>query len=201
MISSVVLAAGFSSRFGSPKALAKIGSVTVIEFLLNRLANNADIDRIVVVLGADADQIGPYVLKHKKINVVYNKDYNLGQTSSFKTALAFILPVTEGIMLFPVDSPFVQPKTVKHLIDEFYLKKPLVLVPTFGATKGHPPIFSYSLKDEFLALDNASGINQVIHRHEVLSVPVSDEGIVSTFNTPQEFSRLPAKYPDLFKSV
>lgn len=197
MITCVVLSAGLSSRFGSSKSLAKIGSLTAIEFLLKRLVAT-DLGQILVVLGANADQIKPYVLKHDKINIVYNKNYNLGQTSSFKAALPLVSATASGIMLLPVDYPFIQSTTINGLIKEFRTKKPLILVPTFNAIKGHPPLFSASLKEEFLVLGDDQGANEVVHRHNILLAPVSDEGVIATFNTPQEFSLLKTKYSKLF---
>src|SRR3990167_701833 len=107
MISCIVLSAGQNSRFGSPKALAKFKGRTVIEHLQIVLIAS-DLDEIIIVLGAFVNDIKPYLLKHKKIKVVYNKDYNLGQTSSFQTGLKVMDQQSQGVMLLPVDFPLVQ---------------------------------------------------------------------------------------------
>lgn len=193
MVSCVLLSAGYSSRFGSPKALAKVGSISVIEHMVSGLLTT-QIDRVLVILGAGADQIKPHVLKHKQINIVYNKNFNLGQTSSFKAGLSALPDETSGIMLLPVDYPFVQPATIDALIAEFTRTKPAVLVPTYHSRNGHPPIFSSTLRDGFLSLDEAQGVNQIVHKHTALQFPVDDEGVVATFNTPQEFDRLIPKF-------
>lgn len=190
MISCILLSAGLSSRFGSPKALAKINGETAIEHLLNTLIP-LKLGEIIVVLGASAEEIKPRILKHKKVTVVYNKDYKIGQTSSFKAGVKNISSESTGIMLLPVDYPLVKKETFGLLIKHFLKKRPLILIPTFKNRKGHPPLFASSLRKEFLALEDNAGINTVIHNHpETILLPVDDPGVIQTFNTKEEWKEL-----------
>lgn len=191
MITCLLLSAGLSQRFGSPKALAKLNGETVIGHLQKTLLKT-QIDEIIVVLGAYADDIKPHLLKHKKLKFVYNKDYNLGQTSSFKTGLANISAQSKGFMLLPVDHPFIKQDTFNILIRYFLENAPRIIIPTYNERKGHPPLFSADLKDEFLALDNETGLNVIAHAHqtETRLFAVEDAGVVESFNTQEEFERL-----------
>ena len=83
MITCILLSAGLSERFGSPKALACLSDSTVIEHLQNTLLQSC-CDKIIVVLGAHASLIQPFIFIHSRIRVVYNKDYYFGQTSSLQ---------------------------------------------------------------------------------------------------------------------
>ncbi len=189
MISCILLSAGLSSRFGSPKALAQINGKTIIEHLL-KICVTLPLDQIIVVLGASAEEIKPRILEHKKVNVVYNKNYKMGQTSSFKAGVKNISLKSTGIMLLPVDYPLVKKETFELLIKCFSRKRPLILIPTFKNCKGHPPLFSVSLKKEILDIDDSSGINTIIHNHpETLLCPVSDPGVIQTFNTKEEWEK------------
>ena len=147
------------------------------------------VNEIIVVLGAYAKRVKPHLLDHKKVKFVYNKDYNLGQTSSFKSGLKDVSNDTRGVMLLPVDYPLISSNTIDLLIRNFLDHNPHVLIPAFEGKKGHPPLFSSTLRDEFLALDNASGLNTVAQAHQSQTViyPVDDIGVVSTFNTLDEF--------------
>lgn len=191
MIACLLLSAGLSQRFGSPKALAKLNGETVVVYLQKFLLD-AGLHEIIVVLGADAKDIKPCLLKHKYIRFVYNKDYNLGQTCSFKFGLRHIGPGSQGVLLLPIDYPWIQRETLQLLYRVFVKEKPAVLIPTFHGQKGHPPIFAAHLKTEFLKLDNALGINTLAHRHqkETLLLPVEDPGIITTFNTQEEFDTI-----------
>jgi|GEM_PF-1517393 len=193
MISCVLLVAGDSSRFGSPKALARLGAVTVLEFLLNKLILT-DVAEVVLVLGAHAQEIRPHVLKHPMVKIIYNEDYKEGQTFSFKAGLSVVSSSSCGIMLLPIDYPFIQIDTFTMLVRDFETHRPHILIPTYNLQKGHPPIFSSELKKKFFILDNNLGINEMAHQHKFITLPVKDEGVIATFNTPDEFSSLKAKY-------
>ncbi|MCK5581131.1 MAG: nucleotidyltransferase family protein [Candidatus Omnitrophica bacterium] len=191
MISGILLTAGCSSRFGSPKALAKWNNKLIFVHLQETLISSK-VDEIIVVLGAFSDEIKPYLLNHKKVKFVYNKDYNFGQTSSFQAGLKFLSDRTSGVLLLPVDYPFVQAETIDALIDQFLKARPKVLIPTFDNHKGHPPIFDVSLKEKFLTMAHDAGINTIAHKYkdETVLTPVDDKGVVLTFNTVEEFKEV-----------
>lgn len=193
MISCLLLSAGFSSRFGSPKAIARINGQTLIEHLQGLLLST-QLDEIIIVLGHGAEQIKPFLFKHRKIKVVYNKDYKFGQTSSFKCGLKDVSAQATGILLLPVDYPLIKSETLRALITFFEDKKPLVLIPSYQGKKGHPPVLAAGLKNEFLALKNSLGVNTVIHHHidDVTVLPVDDSGVIKSFNTKEEFGKLKA---------
>jgi molybdenum cofactor cytidylyltransferase len=191
MISLILLSAGLSSRFGAPKALAEWGNTVMIGHLQNVLLAS-QLDEIVVVTGAFAEDIKPFILKHKKIKVVYNKDYKLGQTSSFKAGLREVSPSAEAVGLLPVDMPLLKTETVDFLLEEFTRKPSLIQLPSYQSKKGHPPLFGISLRNEFLSLKDDAGINTVFPKYatETRLCEVADEGILKTFNTPEELALL-----------
>ena len=191
MVTCILLAAGESRRFGTPKSLAQIKGQTLIALLTQRLIA-AKTGKIIVVLGANADLISSRIPENPCLTVVVNKDYVEGQTSSFKTGLNAIPDGTSGVMLLPIDVPFVKKETLEVLIKTFIEKKPLVLVPTFEGKFGHPPIFSSQLIPEFKELRNGDPLFTVQRRHasESLEIPTTDEGVHATFNTPEELHTL-----------
>ena len=196
MISCILLTAGLNSRFHSPKALARLGQDTVIEHLQKDLINT-QLFEIVIVLGSEAHTIKPFLLNHKKIHFVYNKDYNLGQTSSFKIGLTRISSQSQGIMLLPIDYPFIKIKTIYFILKNFlFLSAPHFFIPTYQNKKGHPLVFNASFKEEFQNLDNALGINTIFHRHadKTIFFDVDDPGVVSTFNTQEEFADIKKQF-------
>ncbi|MBU0469230.1 MAG: nucleotidyltransferase family protein [Candidatus Omnitrophica bacterium] len=194
MISCIVLSAGYSSRFGSPKALAMLNGETVIEHIQRSLLA-ALIEEIIIVLGNKTDKIEPFVLNHKRVKFVYNKDNNFGQTSSFKCGLKCISPQAKGILLFPVDHPFVCRSTLRAIVEEFHSKKSGIIIPAYKGRKGHPPLFRVELKNEFLKLSNDVGLNTIAkdHKENVNILKVDDQGVVMSFNTKEEFEKLKAQ--------
>ena len=192
MIDIVVLSAGLSSRFGSPKALAKVNSNTTVIGHVQQMLLRTSVNKITVVLGANADQIKPLINSDKRVECVMNYDYELGQTSSFKAGLNNVDSGVSAVAMLPVDCPCVSSETIDGLIAAFKKDEPLLLIPTHEDRKGHPPLFHQSLIPEILALDNHTGLNMISRNHEkeLILSPVNDPGVLQTFNTPEEFEQL-----------
>ena len=193
MISAILLSAGLSERFGSPKALAKINETTRVIETVQRTLLASPINEIIVVLGAFAADIKPFLLKEKRIKSVLNKNYREGQISSFQVGLKRVSSSAQGVLLWPVDYPAVKLNTIEILCDQFLNNDSLkIIIPSFKDHKVHPPIFPIHLKEEFLELDHSQGLNIVAQRHQNITTiyPVDDPGVIKTFNTPEEFEQL-----------
>jgi molybdenum cofactor cytidylyltransferase len=196
MVSCIVLAAGASSRFGSPKPLARIHSRPLISLLSEQLLKTR-LGEIFIILGADAEAIRPCVCNDLRINCVFNENFSRGQTSSFKKGLKAVSADADGVLLLPADVPFVKPETIDMIIETFSKNPFPILVPTYKGQGGHPPAFSKTLFAEFAKLSDEAPLStiQQIHASEILRLPVSDEGVLLSFNTPQEFEKIRKKIP------
>ncbi|MEI7999294.1 MAG: nucleotidyltransferase family protein [Candidatus Omnitrophota bacterium] len=189
MISCILLTAGESSRFGSPKALANINNIKTIELLQNNLIKSK-IHEIIIVTGAHESLIKPYVFNHSKVSLVYNKDYKLGQTSSFQKGLSVVDNNSYGYMLIPIDFPFIKTTTINALILHFQSQDPTILIPLYQGKRGHPPIFHQKLKKNILDLPKEMGINRLNAENQVQTLEVNDPGIIQTFNTNEELEEI-----------
>ncbi|MGE5280194.1 MAG: nucleotidyltransferase family protein [Deltaproteobacteria bacterium] len=190
MICAIVLAAGESTRFGSPKPLASIHGTPAVRVICDTLL--AAVDRVVVVLGHEAEAVHPALPRDERVKSVVNGAYRRGMTSSFQAGLKLVPSNAEGILLMPVDMPFLRPATVELIVRTFKKELPLILVPAYDGRPGHPPVFSAPLTDDFKALGDTEPLSNVQHRFKdrVLRLPVEDPGVIRTFSTPQELARL-----------
>ncbi len=189
MVSCILLTAGESKRFGSPKALAEIENLKAIELLQNKLIESL-VGEIIIVTGAYEEVVKPYVFNHSKVSVVYNKDYKFGQTSSFQKGISIASYKADGFMLLPVDCPFVMTKTINELIESFESKNPSILLPTYKGKRGHPPIFNNDLRNTILGMNVHQGMNDFMREQKVQYLEIDDPGIVQSFNTPEELSKI-----------
>jgi CTP:molybdopterin cytidylyltransferase MocA len=195
MISAMILSAGLSQRFGSPKALADIHGTTAIECLQKNLLKS-NVSEVIIVLGHEAKRIEPHLLKHTQIKFVYNKDYNFGQTSSFQTGLKELHADSQGVFLCPVDTPFIKPETFNQLIQVLNKSSSSIMIPRYKNKKGHPPLFSVRWKEAILKLSFDDGLNTIAIKHpnDVVYVDTDDPGVVYTFNTQEEWKKLKQIY-------
>ncbi len=190
MITAIILAAGESKRFGSPKQLAKINSQdTLIEYLIKTLKETC-IDEIIVVLGAYCEEIQKTLPKGIKISI--NENFQKGQTSSLKRGLKELSDDCKHFLVIPVDTPLMKTETINEIINKFILSKADIGIPTYAGQKGHPPIYDIKLKDEILNLGDEEPlyhINQKFAANTIL-IEVLDPGILININTPQDLEKL-----------
>ena len=185
----ILLSAGLSERFGSPKALARIGNSPVIELVQNTLLQSS-CDKIIVVLGAHAREIQPSIFIHKRIQIVYNKDYYLGQTSSIQAGWRQADGDSGGMMFLPVDCPLLKSSSINAIIDHFKEHEPDILIPTYQDKKGHPPVFHQRLTSKIIGLPASLGINSLFTEYPPQLIEIDDAGIVKSFNTQEEFEAI-----------
>src|SRR5512140_3346272 len=104
---AVILAAGESSRMGSPKALLAWRGTTFLEYLA-RLFADAALDPLIVVLGHEAPRIHRSVKLPQRTRVVINSQYREGQLSSLQAGIrALAGDALDGMLVNPVDHPAV----------------------------------------------------------------------------------------------
>lgn len=190
MITAIILAAGESKRFGSPKQLAKINNQdTLIEHLIKTLDDTC-VDETIVVLGAHREEIQQILPKNIKISI--NEQFQKGQTSSLKCGLKKVSNDCKRFLVFPVDTPLIKSETINEIINKFILSKANIGIPTYADQKGHPPIYDIKLKTEILELKNEQPlylINQKFAANTLL-IEVFDPGVLININTPQDLEKL-----------
>lgn len=187
MINAVILAAGESKRMGTPKALLRLKEQTFLQHIISMLKKSS-LDKITVVLGACADTIRKSVdLSGTKI--VVNKNYKDGQLSSLIAAIESTSEDTEAVLVCLVDMPFITNSTVNRLIGKFKETLYPIAVPLFDGKRGHPVLFSKSLFGELRNAPPHKGARHVLHSNQdkVLEVPVQDEGILVSVDTPEAY--------------
>jgi molybdenum cofactor cytidylyltransferase len=190
VIAGIILAAGASSRMGTPKALLDYRGETFVGRLVRVLGTSCQ--PVIVVLGYQADIIRPQV--SAPAQVVITPDPSRGQLSSLQTALAAMPADADGFAFIPVDSPAVAEETVGTLVRAFEQRRSstLFVIPRQSGRRGHPVIAARSIAAELLALPATAEARQVVHAHvdRTEYVDVDDAGIFTDVDDPEAYRRL-----------
>jgi molybdenum cofactor cytidylyltransferase len=190
VIGGIILAAGASTRMGSPKALLKYRGETFLDRLIRVLGHVAD--PVIVALGYNAETIKAQASGRARF--VVNPNPERGQLSSLQTALAAVPAEAEGFLFMPVDCPAIEPETVARLVETFTHRDPAIIfvVPRHQGRRGHPVCAASALIQEFLALPPADQASTVVHRHvpETLYIDVDDPGILVDVDDREAYQRL-----------
>jgi len=191
MIAGLILAAGESSRMGTPKATLTWGGRTFLDLIVQTLREGG-LEHIVVVLGHQAEDIQRHV-EIDPAQVVINPDYRSGQTSSLQVGLrALMADEPEGVLLCLVDHPAVSGETVRRIVTAFQQCGAPVVIPAYHGRRGHPVLVGRQVFDELLALTCDAGADSVVrkYRPQTEIVEVEDEGVVIDVDDPESYRRL-----------
>lgn len=193
MISSIILAAGMSTRMGTPKQLIKIGP----QSLLRMTAENvlaSDVDEVIVVTGYHAPETIMEV-KDLPVMVVYNYGYVRGQGTSIAAGIRAMRPDANAFMIFNCDQPLIKAGLINRLIKQFYECGLQALRPIFRGSPGHPVIMSSSLACGLKGLSGDEGAKEHLARlgDALLELPVDDEAVVFDVDTPDDLRLLRKK--------
>ncbi len=175
---AIVPAAGSAERFGGKKLLALIDGEPLLDRTIAALLDGG-VDQIIVVVAPDADDLKHDVNAFTDARVwpVVNPDPSRGMFSSLQAGMS----EAEGdaLLVLPADMPFVQPATVRLLLDEF-AKKSAIVSPRFNGKRGHPVILPPALRDEIRAADPLLTLHDILKRHpnERVDIEVQDRGVV-----------------------
>jgi nicotine blue oxidoreductase len=131
MIGAVVLAAGASSRFGSPKQRLLLGEV------VQRVRRSAAIGDLVVVLGAHEVETDARVARCP--------DWATGPGVSLRCGLAALPDGCEAAIVVLADGPDLATAAIDRLVAAWREQGGEALAASYGGVRGHPVLLARSL--------------------------------------------------------
>ncbi len=180
----MVLAAGRSERFGSPKPLIQWGDVTLVAHQVTTLAALDEVAEVVVVTGHRAEDVRAAV-DGLRARTLHNPDYAVGRATSVARAAQALPEDCEGILLVSVDQPL-HPEALADLVAAWRDAPGDIVRPLFQGRHGHPVIFPGDLRDELAAVDDATeGPRAVVRRHaeRLRDAPTDSPHVLLNLNT------------------
>jgi CTP:molybdopterin cytidylyltransferase MocA len=127
VLAAVVLAAGASTRFGSPKQRLLLGPV------LERVRASS-VDRILVVLGAHEVETDA--------ETVRCPSWQRGPGASLGCGLAALAPETEAAVVLLADGPDLNPAAIERVVAHWRASGRDVVAATYGGRRGHPVLLA-----------------------------------------------------------
>ncbi|MGV0106717.1 4-diphosphocytidyl-2C-methyl-D-erythritol synthase [Nostoc sp. DSM 114160] len=190
-IAIMILAAGASTRMGTPKQLLLYQGRSLLQYIID-MAIASVCQPVVVVLGANAEQIHPQI-KQLPVKVVKNSDWVCGMSTSIKSGIELLnnLPQKiEAVVITLCDQPFVSTQIINQLVDTYYSTKKPIVACKYGDTLGVPALFSQTFFSELATLKETSGAKKVINHNlnEVFSIPFPLGDI--DIDTPKDYEQL-----------
>lgn len=190
-VGAVILAAGSSSRMGSPKQTLRFRGISLLRGAA-LAALDAGCSPAIVVTGAFADR-SRRELDGLAVMEALNPDWETGMASSVREGLAALrtaAPDATAVIFLLCDQPHVTAGVISRLIDAYHATGCSVVASAYGGSFGVPALFGRDLFDELAGLQGGAGAKQIIGRYvsQAHFIPFA-AGEVDV-DTPEDFSRL-----------
>lgn len=95
-----------------------------------------------------------------------------------------------GVLVWPVDCPFVRSQTIESIIDAAVSDGAEIVIPNHAGRNGHPTWFAREIWPELMVAE-ADGAREVVRRDptRVQRVAVSDASVLTDIDTREDLDR------------
>jgi molybdenum cofactor cytidylyltransferase len=192
-VAGLVLAAGASTRMGTPKQLLPAGNVSLLGRVLAQTLHSK-LDLVVLVLGFKAEEVRRRIRSSRiapRLRIVVNRGYEKGISSSIIAGLSHVEKNYAHVMILLGDMPYITSRIINHLLSG-YLESGLPL----GALKvrgkrSHPVIIGRAFFPELHRLTGDQGARGLFtsHREQVCLVEPGEEYDDTDIDTYEDYMK------------
>ena len=189
MIAAVVLAAGSGSRFGGAKQLAELDGIPLLEHALRAVEAVPAIERIVVVLGARADEIRAGV-DFGRAEPVVCADWDEGQAASLRCGIEAVAGADAAVLTLG-DMPRITPQVIARfagIADEHGRLARARAV--YDGKPGHPVVLGSAYFGQIAALHGDVGARDVLKAIGAVAIECSHLCSAADVDTPEALEDL-----------
>lgn len=173
----ILLAAGYSRRFGSNKLLHPLADGTPMVIAAAQTLRAALGTCIAVVNDATLNIVKQ--LEHLDIQVVINDHAEIGIGSSIARGVR-ASPLASGWIIALADMPYLRAETISLITHKLNTGAHMV-APTYQQQRGHPVGFHRRYYDELLQLSTDIGARSIIskHKNDLELIETLDPGVIT----------------------
>ena len=164
-VAALILAAGASTRLGTPKQLLPWGDGTLLGHVIAR-TRSFGIDEIWVVIGHEADAVLETV-DFGDASVVLNDEYEEGLASSLRVGLDTLTRESRAdqVLLALGDQPEIRADVVAELLTVSKREKRPAIIPKYRYTWANPVLIDRSLWARLMSLEGDTGAQHLLQAH------------------------------------
>jgi molybdenum cofactor cytidylyltransferase len=170
------------------------GHTTVIGKVIMTLLE-AGLSDLLVVTGSNQDELEG-VLTGFPIKFINNPLSVDGEMIlSVQAGLRGIQEKTEAALIVLGDQPQIETQVIRLIIDEYYLTRSELIIPSFQLHRGHPWLIACSIWDDYLKLKYPQTSRDFLNQHvdKINYINVNNPSIIQDLDTPDDYIRFTQK--------
>ncbi len=186
-IVGILLAAGFSRRFGTDKLRRLLpGGETVAQRSCQNLL--AGVDRVLAVVRPGADELVEKLTEAGAEIVVCSKAER-GMGASLACGVRASPAAAHGWVIALADMPWIEVETIRAVAGTVR-QNPDIVAPVYQGRRGHPVGFSRPYREALSALDGDEGAKSIIraNAHRLRLIEANDPGVLQDIDLPADFA-------------
>lgn len=164
-VAAVILAAGASTRLGSPKQLVELAGEKLLDRAV-RVAGVAGCDPVVVVLGSSAAQVQAEC-QLEQVEVVFNPVWSDGVGSSIRCGVEAVSGRCDAVILLTCDQPAITPE---HLCGLIARCSEAPVASSYANRRGVPACFPSGYFSRLAELRGDEGARGMLRSAETLEL-------------------------------
>jgi molybdenum cofactor cytidylyltransferase len=183
---AILLAAGYSRRFGSAKLLQPLKHDIPLGLQAALNLRAAQIPVFVVVNPEQTALMACY--QQYQFPMLPNLHAQQGIGTSIAAGVK-ATPSANGWLIALADMPFIQPQTLKTIWQALVTGAALV-APSYQGQRGHPVGFSAAFQQDLLALNQDTGAQCLLQQQQahLQLIPTHDAGVVRDIDLPSDLA-------------
>jgi len=188
-IRGILLAAGYSKRFGSNKLLQALPAGSTHAGMPIALAAAHHLLEVLpeslAVVRPRAQKLGA-LLRDAGCNTVVCKNASEGMGTSLATGVR-AAPEADGWVVVLADMPFILPDTIRSVAQALRAGA-AIAAPSFRGERGHPVGFARRFYPELSALRGDEGARLLLAQHpeSIVLLEVEDRGVLRDIDKPSD---------------
>lgn len=197
-IAGIILAAGESTRFGSPKQLLDWKGQPFVR-VVAQTAIRAGLSPVIVVTGANAEQVEA-AISDMDVTTVRNANWQSGQGGSIREGIKVLtrpypsLPqrpeAVGGAIFLLTDQPQVNKAVINALTEKHAEGLFPIVAPMIIDRRGNPVLFDRATFPDLMTIEGDTGGRAIFHKHCVEYLPWHDDSLLLDVDTPEQYQRL-----------
>lgn len=184
-IAAIILASGFSVRFGSNKLLEEIGEAPLIQRAMQN-ALSSSCDKVFIVVEPENNSIKRLI--PPSICIIENTGRSEGISAAVVSGLWAAKKDYDAVIFMVADQPFLGPGVLNDMISAFKNQDCNIIACFHKSSMRNPMMFGSKYYGELLEIKGDTGAKQIAMRHvdDICRVEISDEYTLFDIDTIED---------------